>query len=62
MQGGFKQEGGNTARVTPRRDLEKSEDRVEILATQIFVQCTSCCSGGDAQHCSNSVNLFLLTV
>lgn len=62
MRGVFKQEGGKTARVTPRRDLEKSEDRVEILVTQIFVRRTSCCSGGDAQHCSNSVNLFLLTV
>ena len=35
--GGFKQEGGNAARVMPRRDLEKSEDRVEIRGAQISV-------------------------
>lgn len=34
--GGFKQEGGKTTRVTPRRNLEKSEDHIEILATQTF--------------------------
>lgn len=34
---GFKQEGGKTARVMPRTDLEKSEDRVGILGPQISV-------------------------
>lgn len=34
---GFKQEDGKTARVMPRTDLEKSEDRVGILGPQISV-------------------------
>lgn len=45
MQGGFKHKGGKTARVMPRRDLEKSDDHVEMLGIQTSVCCASCCSG-----------------